>query len=72
MTAVYLSCPSCGHEWHEADYVAGAWFCEGSTPEAIAQRPECPACQQEPPMQLRQSQHYLLTATAQRRAGGRE
>lgn len=49
---VWLSCPSCGHHWHEATLVPGAWWAAGVTPQSVARVPYCPACQQAPPMRV--------------------
>jgi len=47
---VIVRYPRCGHTWHTATIVAGAWWAAGVTPETCAARVYCHACDHEPPM----------------------
>jgi len=49
---VFTACPSCGHSWHCANILPGAWWAKGITPENCAGRVYCPSCQQPPPMKV--------------------
>lgn len=49
---VTFACPGCGHAWHGASIVPGAWWAVGVTPESTAKHPYCPKCDHRPPMNV--------------------
>lgn len=47
---VWMRCPGCGHTWHAATVIIGAWW--AVPPETCAQSPYCRECDHNPPMDI--------------------